>query len=187
MRLFFPALIRFFFAFTAGSLVLALGPVATLAQTPSKELENLWDDICAGALQSSLLVDRCREIFPVGGLFAGRAAALGNNLEVTGSLGRVAREKEVRFINWDLGSFNLIFTANNGRMNRSRSEFEHGFDSILQGALLGIDYLRSRRYVVGLAMNYATTDADFEGSRGDLETQMLGLTSYGGYSLTDEG
>lgn len=73
----------------------------------------------------------------------------------------------------------------NGHYNwgkRNASELESGFDFDDYGLVIGADYRFSDATVVGVALSYAKSKADFKNDGGDVESSNTGISAYASHS-----
>lgn len=81
--------------------------------------------------------------------------------------------------------FNLFASYQTGETERDQSNLENGFESDLEGILVGGDYLLNRDFLLGLAIGTTDTDTDFDDSAGTLEIDAQNLFVYGTYAFSD--
>lgn len=74
-------------------------------------------------------------------------------------------------------------TYNFGEVDSTRNQV--GFDFDNYGVTAGVDYRITNNFIVGVAGNYFHTDSDFDGSRGDSESDTFGGSIYTTYYPTD--
>lgn len=69
--------------------------------------------------------------------------------------------------------------------DRDGTDREQGFDFDSQGFTAGADYRFSPQGVVGMAVGFNRSDADFSSNQGELESDALSVALFGNYYLTD--
>jgi len=69
--------------------------------------------------------------------------------------------------------------------DKDRTDNEGGFDFETLGVTAGVDYRFMEGLVLGLALGYGNSDADFDADRGDLGANAWSAMLYGTYYTTD--
>ncbi len=69
--------------------------------------------------------------------------------------------------------------------DKDGSELDSGLDFDTTGITAGIDYRISNQLVIGGAIGYIKTSADFDANGGNLDDKGFSLTAYGSYYLND--
>lgn len=81
----------------------------------------------------------------------------------------------------DTGRLGVYLNAGLGQGERKNSALEKGFDFDTQALTLGADYRLKDQLIVGAALGYGHTKADFEQSRDDTEVDGWSAMLYGTY------
>lgn len=191
-----------------GAVLACLAAAPAHAQSPADVLDDLWLTICPQATAGSDLDARCDEIFdPAPGTSVRRSsAAAGNNLGVASAqarastlAARVAAQGVERRIDelkedepggggsadWAVGRLSLFVSGDFGWEDREQTDFETGYDSDVYGGTVGADYRFGDRLVAGVALSLSRTDAEYDASAGDLDTDAVTATGFLSYSATE--
>jgi uncharacterized protein YhjY with autotransporter beta-barrel domain len=83
------------------------------------------------------------------------------------------------------GGWGLLLSAQKGETERVSTNDEVGYDSDLDGVVIGGDYRFDNSLVVGVAVGNTTDDASFDGGGGSLETESQSVMGYFTYVLSD--
>jgi outer membrane lipase/esterase len=76
------------------------------------------------------------------------------------------------------GGFGLLITGLESETERTATELENGFESELDGIVLGVDYQFSDAFILGLALGSIDDEAVIAGGGGFLETESSSQTIY---------
>ncbi|MDO8413739.1 MAG: autotransporter outer membrane beta-barrel domain-containing protein, partial [Gallionellaceae bacterium] len=85
----------------------------------------------------------------------------------------------------DGGGWGLLLSPQYGKSKRPETELENGFQSELNGLLIGLDYRFSDKFVLGAAIGHTKDDADFINNAGFLKTTSNTFSLYGTWALSD--
>jgi uncharacterized protein YhjY with autotransporter beta-barrel domain len=76
------------------------------------------------------------------------------------------------------GGWGLLLSLQGGETERDDTTHELGYDSDLEGAVIGLDYRFNDDLVAGAAFGVTKDEADYDGNAGDLETESQSLIAY---------
>ena len=83
------------------------------------------------------------------------------------------------------GKLGVFLNGFYGTGDRDRTIREPGFDWDVYGIIGGVDYRFTDRFILGLALSYARTDATVDQPGGDLDADGYGISLYGSYYIND--
>lgn len=155
------------------------------AQAPADELDQNWINVCPGAVPGTPFYERCQEILNAGPGSGGRrsAAASGNNLETISAQGRAGSgSAEAPRFELSEGRFNFFASVQSGFQERPASDTESAYDAMVQGLLVGVDYLASPSVTTGIGFSYQSSGVDFEAGAGDLRKDRIGALGFWNWS-----
>jgi outer membrane autotransporter protein len=87
---------------------------------------------------------------------------------------------------WYMGRLSAFVSGTIGTGDTDGSDEEIGFDFDFYALTAGVDYRITDTAVLGLALNYASNDSDFDFNGGDMDTDSYGITLYGTASITEQ-
>ena len=76
------------------------------------------------------------------------------------------------------GSWGLLLSVQGGETERSETTNELGYDSELEGVVIGLDYRFNDALVAGVAVGFTTDEVKYDGDTGDLETESESVIAY---------
>ena len=106
----------------------------------------------------------------------GRTASSTAQLQVDSVKDRLAAIQEEEAI--DEGGWGMLFTVQTSETEREETDNESGYESDLEGVLIGGDYRFNNKFIAGIALGYTTDTAEFDNNTGELDTTNNTLTAY---------
>ena len=106
----------------------------------------------------------------------GKTASSTAQLQVDSVKDRLAAIQEEEAI--DQGGFGMLLAVQNSETEREETDNESGYESDLEGVLIGGDYRFNNRFIAGIAFGRTTDTAEFDGNSGDLDTTNETVTAY---------
>jgi len=76
------------------------------------------------------------------------------------------------------GGWGLLLSVQGGETERDETEHELGYDSELEGVVIGLDYRFNDALVAGVALGVTSDEAEYDGDTGDLETDSESVIAY---------
>lgn len=190
-----------------GSLLLASFVFSPQAQATKldDDFEQILIDLCQrlgpfggldaegwSAQDQQRLNNLCLAILPGGGTPSTDAYVSSSNIGSSGATGkttsstsqmqvssvkdRLAEIQEEEAI--DQGGWGLLLTVHGSETEREETVNESGYESSLQGILVGGDYRFNDRFISGFALGYTSDSADFSNNTGKLDTVNNSLVGY---------
>jgi uncharacterized protein YhjY with autotransporter beta-barrel domain len=89
------------------------------------------------------------------------------------------QDKSAKGASADGAGWGFLITPQYGNSNRTETEKENGYQSVLKGVVVGLDYRYSDSFVLGGTIGQTNDAATFFGNAGSLKTNTNTLTIYG--------
>jgi outer membrane autotransporter protein len=83
------------------------------------------------------------------------------------------------------GAWGFLLSVQSGETERVSTDNESGYDSELDGVVLGIDYRFNDKFVVGIAAGKTSDDARYDNNGGSLKTDSTSRMLYATYVIND--
>lgn len=106
----------------------------------------------------------------------GKTASNTAQVQVDSVKDRLAEIQEEEVI--DQGSWGFLLSAQTSETEREETVNESGYESDLNGVLIGGDYRFNDRLITGAALGYTTDKAEFDNNTGELDTTNTTLVGY---------
>ena len=87
---------------------------------------------------------------------------------------------------WYMGRLSAFVSGTIGTGDSDGSDEEVGFDFDFYAVTAGVDYRVTETGVIGVALNYANNESDFDFNGGEMDTDSYGITLYGTASITEQ-
>lgn len=81
--------------------------------------------------------------------------------------------------------FGVFLNASFGIGDKGEQELEGGYDFSSRSVTVGVDYGITNNLIVGVAGSYGTLELDYDGDRGESDSDAYGVLVYGYYGVTD--
>ena len=138
----------------------------------------------------------CNTFFPAGGFNNSDAYASTSNIGSVGAIdntsGSLAQQQadsikdrldELKDEDDADSGWGFLVSAQKGETERASTNNEVGFESDLDGVVVGFDYRYNDRLVAGIAAGVTSDSADYDGDAGFIDTDSNSLTLYTTYVL----
>jgi uncharacterized protein YhjY with autotransporter beta-barrel domain len=106
----------------------------------------------------------------------GKTASNTAQVQVDSVKDRLAEIQEEEVV--EQGSWGFLLSAQTSETEREETVNESGYESDLNGVLIGGDYRFNDRLITGAALGFTTDKAEFDNNTGDLDTTNTTLVGY---------
>ncbi len=169
-------------------LAISCAPVATMAQSGGDSLGGSINAICAAATPGTALAFRCQELAASPNSQAGNLLSEGQGLEELPGQGRASTrgEQTEQIASEEFGDgWSIFASVDLGKLDRSVSENEAAFDGRSDRLTVGVNYQANPKLLLGLALNRARENLDFDDSGSQNDSRMNGAVFMANFTPTE--